>query len=132
MNYTGNIVITSNDANQPEIEIPVDGTGVGLNSNNALIPVQTKLYGNYPNPFNPTTTISYGLSADSKVSLFVYNIKGQKIRTLVNKKQDAGFYNVIWNGKSNSGKNVTSGVYFYGLQVENGDYTSIKKVILLK
>jgi Peptidase family C25/Propeptide_C25/Peptidase family C25, C terminal ig-like domain/HYDIN/CFA65/VesB-like, Ig-like domain/FlgD Ig-like domain len=132
INYTGNIVITSNDANQPEMEIPVDGMGIGTDSNNVLIPVLTKLYGNYPNPFNPTTTISYGLSSGSEVKLFVYNIKGQKIRTLVNKKQDAGYYNVIWYGKSDSGKNVTSGVYFYGLQVENEDYTSIKKVILLK
>ena len=132
MNYFGDIVVTSNDANQPLIEIPVEGTGVATNSDPNLIPVVTKLYGNYPNPFNPITNISYGLSEDSKVSIIIYNIKGQKVKTLINKKQEAGYHKTMWNGRDDTNKTATSGVYFYEIFVEETDYTSIKKMILLK
>jgi hypothetical protein len=100
----------------------------------SAIPSIIKLYGNYPNPFNPNTTINYSLNKDSKVTIEIYNIKGQKVRTLVNKKQFAGYHTVMWNGKDNSGKIAASGLYFYKMVSEgnNGDYTSTKKMILLK
>lgn len=129
--YSGNIQITSNDPNQALIEIPVTGTGVATGSND-LIPLTTALYGNYPNPFNPTTTISYGLNQKSEVTLFVFNVKGQKVKTLINEVQEPGYYNISWNGKDNNEKQVTSGVYFYSIRVGDTDYTSVKKMILLK
>ena len=102
--------------------------------NMSVIPSIIKLCGNHPNPFNPSTTITYSLNKDLKITLEIYNIKGQKVRTLVNKEQSAGYYSVIWNGKDNSSKAAASGLYFYKMTSEgnSGDYTSIKKMILLK
>ena len=94
------------------------------------IPTVTTLSGNYPNPFNPTTTISYSINSNSKVTLDIYNIRGQKIRTLVNENQMANTYNVVWDGKDSAGKTAASGVYFYKLTA--GRYVSTKKMILMK
>ena len=85
---------------------------------------------NYPNPFNPVTTISYSLPEDSQISISIYNIKGQKVKTLVTGTQPAGSYNVTWNGKDESGKDVTSGIYFYKLRTQNNETT--RKMLLLK
>ena len=107
---------------------------VQVNSNEVLIPANTELIGIYPNPFNPETTISYNLNEDSRVSLFIYNIKGQKVRSLVNGQIQAGYHTVTWNGKNENGENVSSGIYFSIFDAVNKekDYTSVKKVILLK
>lgn len=85
---------------------------------------------NYPNPFNPTTTISYSLPSDSMIELSVYNIKGQIVKTLVKEEQLAGAYTTVWNGKDNNGKSVSSGIYFYKLSTK--DDTILKKMLLLK
>ena len=85
---------------------------------------------NYPNPFNPETTISFSIPEDSKVRIDVFNIKGQHIRTVVNGYLEPDFYNIIWNGKDENGKYASSGIYFY--KMNTGDYTSIKKMILMK
>lgn len=85
---------------------------------------------NYPNPFNPTTTIHYNLPVKSDVSLEIYNITGQKVKILINKKQPAGSYSVKWDGTNQSSKKVSSGMYFYKLSA--GDFVNTKKMILLK
>ncbi|MDP8267524.1 MAG: T9SS type A sorting domain-containing protein, partial [Candidatus Tenebribacter davisii] len=85
---------------------------------------------NYPNPFNPTTTISYDLNNNSKVKLEIFNIKGQKVLTLEDGEKIAGHHNIVWNGKDSEGRSVSSGVYFYKLDTE--DYSSVKKMILMK
>jgi len=95
-----------------------------------LIPMITKLNQNYPNPFNPTTTIKYTLKKNSKVLLNIYNIKGQKVKQLVNKQLTAGQYSVVWNGKDDNGNSVSSGIYFYKLKTTNFEKT--KKMILMK
>jgi parallel beta-helix repeat protein len=89
-----------------------------------------RLYQNYPNPFNPTTTINYSLNENMRVSLEVYNIKGQKVKTLIDEKLPAGNHQVVWHGKDNSGKQVASGIYFY--KMKSGNYNETKKMILLK
>ena len=89
-------------------------------------PTGFKLSQNYPNPFNPTTTISYQLAINSRVDLSIYNMLGQKLTTLVNKKQSAATYNVQWNASG-----FASGVYLYRLVTENG-FIETKKLILLK
>ncbi len=92
---------------------------------------KVKLHGNYPNPFNPTTMISFSIPDESKVELTVYNIKGQKVKTLVNDNLAKGIHEVLWNGKDYHNKSVASGVYFYKLSV-NGKNHFIKKCLMLK
>ena len=85
---------------------------------------------NYPNPFNPVTTISYSLSKESEISLTIYTIKGQKVKELIKGTQPAGSYNVTWDGKDETGKAVGSGIYFYKLRTKDKELT--KKMLLLK
>ncbi len=85
---------------------------------------------NYPNPFNPETTISFNIPKDGKVELAIFNIKGQKIKTLVNESKPRGSHTVTWNGKSSNNKSASSGVYFYKL-TSNGK-TQMKKMLLMK
>jgi hypothetical protein len=98
--------------------------------NTQEVPVVTALSGNYPNPFNPETIIRYSVLNQSKVSLDIFNVKGQKIKTLVNETEAAGFYSSIWDGKDENGHLVSSGVYFYRLNADKKSLT--KKMILLK
>jgi hypothetical protein len=100
-----------------------------VNAENTL-PLVTELSGNYPNPFNPTTTIKFSLNTPEKTLIEVYNIRGEKVRTLVDGELQADFYNIVWNGKDNSGKKTSSGVYFYKMKA--GNYVSTKKMILMK
>ncbi len=88
-------------------------------------PSQFKLYQNYPNPFNPSTTIKYELPSSGDVSLIIYNVLGQKVKTLVDKFQSEGEHSVKFDGS-----NLTSGIYFY--ELKSKDNTEIKKLILLK
>jgi len=89
-----------------------------------------RLFQNYPNPFNPETAISYQLSALSDVELAVYNLLGQKIRILVQTRQSAGRYEVKWDGRDEAGREVSSGVYIYRLQV--GDFMQSRKMVLIR
>jgi hypothetical protein len=93
-------------------------------------PGQFELFPNFPNPFNNQTVIKYTLSKPEEVSLVIYNILGQKIRTLVRDEKQNGTMNVAWNGKDDSGKEVSSGIYFYRLKA--GEYTQTKRMVLLK
>jgi len=102
----------------------------GTNNNLLNIPDEYCMFPNYPNPFNPSTTIRYGLPEQSKVDLQVYNIRGQLVKTLDSVVHEAGYHEVTWNGDDNNGKTVSSGIYFYKLQTS--DFTSMKKMILLK
>ncbi len=92
--------------------------------------VKSVLEQNYPNPFNPETTIAFSIPADGKVELAIYNIKGQKVRTLKNEFMNKGNHKIVWNGKDSNNKQVSSGIYFYKLQA--GDKTLIKKMIMMK
>ncbi|MDP2172700.1 MAG: T9SS type A sorting domain-containing protein [Candidatus Cloacimonadaceae bacterium] len=85
---------------------------------------------NYPNPFNPSTTIAYQIPETGNVRLEIYNMKGQKVRTLVNEQKYSGSHSVLWNGTDQSGRSVVSGVYFYRLVTDNK--TLSKRMLLLK
>lgn len=85
---------------------------------------------NYPNPFNPETTISYQLSENSEVELKIYNIKGKKVKQIVSDQLLAGQHSVVWNGRDDNGESVSSGIYFYKLKTDN--YEETKRMILLK
>lgn len=93
-------------------------------------PKNFQLEQNFPNPFNPTTTISYLLEKNSNVNLSIYNIKGQLLKTLVNHTIPKGKHSVTWNGTDKLGKQVASGVYFYKLETPN--FAQTKKMVLLK
>ena len=86
---------------------------------------------NSPNPFNPTTTIKFSIQNNSKVYLSIFNIKGQKIKTLANNDFTKGNHSIIWDGVDDSGKPVSSGIYLYSLKV-NGKSVTMKKCLLLK
>ncbi len=98
----------------------------------AALPKAFVLAQNAPNPFNPATTISYSVQqgATVEVSLKVYDIRGRLVTTLVNEIKDAGTYTVFWEGTSDSGQKIASGVYFYRLQA--GEFTQTRKMVLLK
>ena len=85
---------------------------------------------NYPNPFNTSTTISFYIPKYIKLKLSIYNIKGQKIKTIVNSNLNIGKHSFIWNGRDENDKLVSSGIYFYKMETEN--FSEIKKAILLK
>jgi flagellar hook assembly protein FlgD len=100
---------------------------------------ETKLQDIYPNPFNPsgagrspTTTISFSLTAkDAKnAKIEIFNLKGQKVKQLVNEQLPAGQHSVIWNGTDNNGTKISSGLYL--VRMKSGKYTSLKKIILLR
>ena len=94
------------------------------------VPDEFVLYSNYPNPFNPTTKIDYGLPSKTNVSLVIYDILGREVITLFNGPQEPGYKSMTWNGTDALGRNVGAGMYFYLLQAENN--RQIKKMILLK
>lgn len=94
------------------------------------IPEEFILGSNYPNPFNPSTTLQYGLKENTHVVLTIYNMLGQEVRTLVNEVQTAGYKAVQWDGKNNAGTQVPSGIYIYKLQA--GSFVSSKKMLLVK
>jgi len=99
----------------------------------ATLPKAFALSQNSPNPFNPSTTISYSIPEnvlEMAVKLSVYNIRGQLVRTLVDGSQGPGAYNVNWDGADNLGRKVSSGVYFYRLVA--GDFISTRKMVVLK
>ncbi len=85
---------------------------------------------NVPNPFNPTTTISYQLAEQAHASLVIYNVLGQEVRTLVNEALDAGFYTADWDARDEHGRQLASGIYIYRIQA--GNFAQIRRMMLLK
>ena len=97
---------------------------------NRLIPEVFALHQNYPNPFNPTTTLRYDLPEDAQVNIMIYDLMGREIKTLLNNQQTAGFKSVIWDATNNMGQPVSAGMYLYRISAD--DFTSVKKMVLLK
>ncbi len=95
------------------------------------IPAEYALSQNYPNPFNPVTTIDFNLPEDGMVKISVFNLLGQEVRTLVSSRLEAGSYKTTWNSLDNNGRKVSTGMYFYRLQVDS-KIVSMKKMVLLK
>jgi hypothetical protein len=93
-------------------------------------PTAYKLSQNFPNPFNPQTTISFSMREKGHVSLKIYNVAGQLVRTLVNEVKDAGRHRVTWDGKSNLGTHAASGVYFYKMETKN--FSATHKMVMLR
>ena len=89
-----------------------------------------ELFNNYPNPFNPETTINYELADNSKVKLDIFDLLGNHVITLINNYQEKGFHSITWDGTNNYGIEVASGIYFQKFVANN--YSSNKKMVLLR
>ncbi|MFH1195137.1 MAG: FlgD immunoglobulin-like domain containing protein [bacterium] len=96
----------------------------------STIPTTFSLSQNYPNPFNPETNIEFNLPANETVKLVIYNVLGQKVKTLINNDMKAGSYKTVWNGRDDFGKQVASGIYMISL--ESNSFRATKKMTLLK
>lgn len=105
---------------------------LGIVTNDDMLnePIITDLVGCYPNPFNPSTTIVYTIAVTEDTSLKIYNSKGQLVKTLINLKQNAGLYRIVWNGKDDSNRLVSSGIYYYSLK--SGSYHQNRKMLIVK
>ncbi len=104
---------------------------IGVANDDDVIPVtETALLGNYPNPFNPETTISYSVKDAASVRIEIFNSKGQHVRTLVDEIQASGWYSAVWNGRDDNGRPVSSGVYMYRMNA--GNYHKTRKMILMQ
>jgi len=120
--YTGaDFMVTAFVSDQP---VGVEGQGTGE------LPLTFDLKQNYPNPFNPSTVIAYQVPQNEMVTLEIYNTLGQKVRTLVNETQEAGQYEITWDGKNGSGNQLSSGIYLY--RITAGNYVKVMKMVLLR
>ena len=145
---TGDTTITffNNSLNQTfTINLNAQVSGITFDPNNYILkdilqivnsvnkntyPLNFKLEQNYPNPFNPETTIKYQIPHNGFITLKVYNLKGEEVKTLVNAEQPSGSYSVNWKGVNNKGQQISSGIYYYRIEAEN--YSQTRKMILLK
>jgi len=129
--HTGQVRILSNDLSSPVVQVPLT-----MNVQDYLSGVEDRLPGllvlsqNVPNPFNPATKISFALPVRGLVDLRVYDVRGALVRTLVAGELDAGYHDYMWQGHSDGGVQVPSGVYVYRLRTAQGDIT--RSMTLLK
>ena len=126
---TGSSTAWGSDTAEPFKYTVVDpATAIAADNSKSILPVTVILHANYPNPFNPQTTISYELPVTDAVSLTIYDILGREIIRLVDQTQAAGFHQVIWNGLDKAGSQVSSGIYLYRLQTST--FSQVQKMIL--
>ena len=109
---------------------PVDPIRDPIAKEHDGIPTSYALRNNYPNPFNPATTIAYDLPASGRVRIDIHNILGQHVATLVDQTMAPGSYEIVWDGKSDEGRSVSSGIYLYIMRADN--FTQTRKMTLLK
>ena len=101
-----------------------------INSQNPALASSYGLFQNFPNPFNPFTTLQYKLPQDSYVDVTIYDMLGNVVNNLVNANQSSGYKSLQWNATNNQGEVVSAGVYLYKIQA--GDFADTKKMVLLK
>jgi len=132
MDKMGNISLDPPNAPDSVYSFTVIGTGIDDEIPNSKLPRSFSLSQNFPNPFNPTTVIQYGIpeGQETNVSLTVYDLHGRLVDRLVDESQAPGIHSVNWDGRDTKGIEVASGVYIYRLQA--GDYTSTRKMVLVR
>jgi Zn-dependent metalloprotease len=135
-------IVNQNDPNSIDFSIHISSEGwkfwsdstttiiTGIAENESNIPSEYELSQNYPNPFNPTTSIVYQLPQIAEVKIEIYNMLGQKVRTLMRDRKEPGVYQTVWDGRNDNGAQVGSGVYLYRMAA--GDYVRVKKMILMR
>ena len=105
-------------------------SALDVDEKSRVLPEQFKLSQNFPNPFNPTTTIKYMLPEDSRVNITVYNMLGKEIYQLLSSVKPAGSHSIQWNGVDQDGNKVSTGIYLF--QIQAGDFVQTKKMVLMK
>jgi len=123
-NRSGNLEIDYN------INGRADTATIYLGGDNSAVPALSEITGNYPNPFNPETTVEYSLSEAGEIDISIYNIKGQEICSLFSGEQEEGFHHILWNGMNTAGETVASGTYICLLKSRNG--IESQKLVLIK
>jgi len=118
---------TSSSSGPRDIHVDISDM-LGIDGEN--LPTEFALHNNYPNPFNPVTNILYDIPEVSDVTLEIYNVMGQRVRTLVQGSHEPGRYQIVWNATNDFGKGLSSGMYIYRIQA--GDFVSVKKLVLMK
>jgi hypothetical protein len=103
---------------------------VAVNQTPDDLPQVTRLSGNFPNPFNPSTRIQFSLAESGFVLLDVYNARGQKVSSLIQNYLEAGLHLITWNGKNDAGNQLASGVYY--LKLKTGNYNKTHKILMIK
>jgi hypothetical protein len=130
--YSATLFFRSNDPNRPDVPVPVKikvkyPSGVEVT---APLSARFQLLPNFPNPFNPETTLKYQLGTAAAVDLKIFNVTGQLVRTLVQTIQPAGVHEVVWDGKNELGAAVSSGVYL--IKISAGNFAETQKMLLLQ
>ena len=125
----GELVWTAN-GDVIELNLESHSGQAGLSPGERSVPEAYSLSQNYPNPFNPVTRLRYQLPETGNVSLNVFNVFGQQVRTLVNTRMEAGYHSVYWDGRNDRGEKVTSGVYFSRMKA--GKFVKTRKMIILR
>ncbi len=112
----------------------INNTTTDIKRNNNNIPERFTLFANYPNPFNPSTTIRYLLPTSVDIRLDIYNLMGEKVCTLINQHQSAGTFEIIWNGRNDNNVSVASGIYVYRMEINTGRniVSQSRQMLLLK
>jgi hypothetical protein len=125
MTGEGSVKITNSELNKFSVKLVGDGQ----------LPADFALSQNYPNPFNPTTSIKFALPVQSKVRMDIYNVLGQRVRTLTNNDLAAGYHVAEWDGTGNAGQQLASGVYFLQLSAQGNNgktFNELRKLMMLK
>ena len=125
--YTYYVIAVYFAGESEPVSIDVEVTGSDTDN---PIPLETVLRGNFPNPFNPSTTISFDIREEGAVRLDIFNIRGQRVRTLVNEEKTSGKYTIEWIGTDDNGRSVGSGIYFYRMTAV--EYSETKRMVLMK
>jgi len=118
---------TSSSSGPRDIHVDISDM-LGIDGEN--LPTEFALHNNYPNPFNPVTNILYDIPEVSDVTLEIFNVMGQRVRTLVEGSHEPGRYQITWNATNDFGQGLSSGMYIYRIQA--GDFVSVKKLVLMK
>ena len=126
--FTRDTIIVLSDSSDPLLWLGSQELGIKNNLN--VMPSNYFLSQNFPNPFNPVTTLKYDLLEDGLVNITIYDILGNVVNNLINANQSSGHKSVQWNATNNQGEPVSAGVYLYKIQA--GDFVDTKKMVLLK
>ncbi len=130
--YSGNEILTfqaDDIIGTPATPLPLTRAPLQI-GDKGYIPDEFSLGQNFPNPFNPNTRLGFGLPEDSHVTIRIYNLLGQEVRTLVNDDMTAGYRYVVWNGTNDFGQSVASGMYI--VLMESRDFRQVRKMVMLK